>query len=210
MKTILCYGDSNTYGLRPDSNQRYPREIRWTGLLQKSLGEDYYVIEDGLSGRTTLWDDPIEEHKNGKTYLFPCLESHSPIDLVVLMLGTNDLKTRFSLTPFDIGASVENLVKCILKSEAGPDGQPPKILLISPAPIHSVGRDDLDNMFLDMEERSRALAHYYEIVANQHSVAFLDPKDVVETNELDGIHYSVRGHAVMAELVEKKVREILG
>lgn len=61
MKTILCYGDSNTYGLRPDSNQRYPREIRWTGLLQKSLGEDYYVIEEGLSGRTTLWDDPIEE-----------------------------------------------------------------------------------------------------------------------------------------------------
>ena len=87
MKTILCYGDSNTYGLRPDSNQRYPREIRWTGLLQKSLGEDYYVIEEGLSGRTTLWDDPIEEHKNGKTYLFPCLESHSPIDLVVLMLS---------------------------------------------------------------------------------------------------------------------------
>lgn len=209
MKTILCYGDSNTYGLKPDSNQRYPREVRWTGLLQKSLGEDYHVIEEGLSGRTTLWDDPIEEHKNGKTYLLPCLESHSPIDLVVLMLGTNDLKTRFSLTPFDIGASVENLVKCIQKSESGPEGQPPKILLISPAPIHSVGRDDLDHMFFDMEERSRALAHYYEIVAKRYSAAFLDPKDRVETNELDGIHYSVRGHAVMAGLVENKIREIL-
>ena len=102
MKTILCYGDSNTYGLKPDSSQRYPRDVRWTGILQKKLGEDYYVIEEGLSGRTTLWDDPIEEHKNGKTYLLPCLESHSPINLVVLMLGTNDLKTRFSLTPFDL------------------------------------------------------------------------------------------------------------
>ena len=109
MKSILCYGDSNTYGLMPDSPDRYPRDVRWTGILQKKLGEDYYVIEEGLSGRTTLWDDPIEEHKNGKKYLLPCLDSHKPVDLVILMLGTNDLKTRFSLTPFDIGASVEIL-----------------------------------------------------------------------------------------------------
>ena len=120
MKSILCYGDSNTYGLMPDSPDRYPRDVRWTGILQKKLGEDYYVIEEGLSGRTTLWDDPIEEHKNGKKYLLPCLDSHKPVDLVILMLGTNDLKTRFSLTPFDIGASVENLVKVLLKSDAVP------------------------------------------------------------------------------------------
>lgn len=101
MKSILCYGDSNTYGLMPDSPDRYPRDVRWTGILQKKLGEDYYVIEEGLSGRTTLWDDPIEEHKNGKKYLLPCLDSHKPVDLVILMLGTNDLKTRFSLTPFE-------------------------------------------------------------------------------------------------------------
>ena len=182
MKSILCYGDSNTYGLMPDSPDRYPRDVRWTGILQKKLGEDYYVIEEGLSGRTTLWDDPIEEHKNGKKYLLPCLDSHKPVDLVILMLGTNDLKTRFSLTPFDIGA---------------------------PVPIHSVGRDDLDHMFFDVEERSQALAHYYEEVANRYQIEYLNPGSAIETNELDGIHYSAKGHAAMAELMEKKVREIL-
>ena len=95
MKSILCYGDSNTYGLMPDSPDRYPRDVRWTGILQKKLGEDYYVIEEGLSGRTTLWDDPIEEHKNGKKYLLPCLDSQKPVDLVILMLGTNDLINSF-------------------------------------------------------------------------------------------------------------------
>lgn len=210
MKSILCYGDSNTYGLMPDSPDRYPRDVRWTGILQKKLGEDYYVIEEGLSGRTTLWDDPIEEHKNGKKYLLPCLDSHKPVDLVILMLGTNDLKTRFSLTPFDIGASVENLVKMLLKSDAGIDYQPPKVLLVTPVPIHSVGRDDLDHMFFDVEERSQALAHYYEEVANRYQIEYLNPGNAVETNELDGIHYSAKGHAAMAELMEKKVREILG
>ena len=182
MKSILCYGDSNTYGLMPDSPDRYPRDVRWTGILQKKLGEDYYVIEEGLSGRTTL---------------------------VILMLGTNDLKTRFSLTPFDIGASVENLVKVLLKSDAGIDYQPPKVLLVTPVPIHSVGRDDLDHMFFDVEERSQALAHYYEEVANRYLIEYLNPGSAIETNELDGIHYSAKGHAAMAELMEKKVREIL-
>ena len=166
MKSILCYGDSNTYGLMPDSPDRYPRDVRWTGILQKKLGEDYYVIEEGLSGRTTLWDDPIEEHKNGKKYV-------------------------------------------LLKSDAGIDYQPPKVLLVTPVPIHSVGRDDLDHMFFDVEERSQALAHYYEEVANRYQIEYLNPGNAVETNELDGIHYSAKGHAAMAELMEKKVREIL-
>lgn len=209
MKTILCYGDSNTYGLVPDSADRYPRNVRWTGILQEKLGSDYYVIEEGLSGRTTLWDDWIEEHKNGKTYLLPCLDSHKPLDLVVLMLGTNDLKTRFSLTAFDIGASVENLVRVLLRSDAGNGGQPPKVLLVTPVPIHSVGRDDLDHMFVGMEEKSQALARYYEEVAKRHAVEYMNPGNVVEISELDGIHYTERGHAIMAELMEKKIREIM-
>ena len=119
MKTILCYGDSNTYGLKSDLVSRYPRNVRWTGILQEKLGSEYYVIEEGLGGRTTVWDDPVEDYKNGKKYLLPCLDSHKPLDLVIIMLGTNDLKSRFSVTPFDIGASMENLVKTIIKSDAG-------------------------------------------------------------------------------------------
>jgi lysophospholipase L1-like esterase len=96
VKTILYYGDSNTWGSDPETGERFPAGVRWPGVLRMKLCGDYRVIEDGLLGRTTVWNDPIEgDHKNGRTYLRPCLESHSPVDLATLMLGTNDLKTRF-------------------------------------------------------------------------------------------------------------------
>lgn len=211
MKTILCYGDSNTYGLMSDLLNRYPRNVRWPGRLQKQLGEDFYVIEEGLGGRTTVWDDPVEEYKNGKKYLLPCLDSHKPIDLVVLMLGTNDLKARFGVSPFDIGVSIENLVHTIQKSDAGPGFGAPKVLLIVPVPIHSVGRkEDLDQMIPDMDVRSEALRVYYKNVAERCGVYYLDPCGKVEVNETDGIHYTPAGHAQMADLIEKKVHEIFG
>ena len=99
MTRILCYGDSNTWGYDPASGERFAADIRWTGVLRKVLASDRFeVIEEGLNGRTTVWDDPIEGQKNGRQYLIPCLESHRPLDLVVILLGTNDLKKRFSLS----------------------------------------------------------------------------------------------------------------
>ena len=209
MKTILCYGDSNTYGYIYDGAGRYPREVRWTGILQKNLGSEYYVIEEGLVGRTTVWDDPVEEYKNGKKYLFPCLESHKPIDLVIIMLGTNDLKARFSVSPYEIGNSMENLVRTILKSDAGLCEKAPKILLVTPVPLHSVGRTkDLDQMIPDMGRRSRAIEPYYREIAERYGLAYLNPDGLVEVNDVDGMHYTENGHAQMAALMEKKVREI--
>lgn len=208
MRSILCYGDSNTYGLMPGLVGRYPREVRWTGILQKLLGESYYIIEEGLGGRTTVWDDPIEEYKNGKKYLIPCLESHQPLDLVVIMLGTNDLKKRFSVSAFDIGAAMENLVKTILKSESGIDYNPPKVLLVTPVPIKSVGDGDLDQMLEDGEEKSRALGGYFQKVAEKYQTSYLDPGDSVETGTQDGIHFTVDGHRKMAELLAEKIDEI--
>lgn len=210
MKTILCYGDSNTYGLKSDLISRYPRDVRWTGILQKLLGEEYYIIEEGLGGRTTVWNDPIEEYKNGKAYLLPCLDSHKPLDLIIIMLGTNDLKCRFNVSPFDIGTSMENLVRTILKSDAGLDCKAPKILLLAPVPIHSVGNIDLDQMVPDMEKRSAMLPYYYKQIAEKYNIFYIDPGDRIEINETDGIHYTEKGHRVMAELLEKKVKEILG
>lgn len=113
MRRILCYGDSNTWGYDAAADDRFPEEVRWTGVLQQLLGEGFRVIEEGQPGRTTVWDDPIEEHRNGKTALYSVLESQSPVDLVVLMLGTNDLKPRFSLNAFDIAAGLERLVRII-------------------------------------------------------------------------------------------------
>ncbi len=103
IKTILCYGDSNTYGYVPETGMRYPRDIRYPGRLQNLFGEEYTVIEEGCNGRTTIHDDPIDGWKNGLDYLKPCLNSHKPIDIVILMLGSNDLKITFHLTAIHPG-----------------------------------------------------------------------------------------------------------
>ena len=111
MKTIVCYGDSNTYGYNPENGFRYEYEERWTTILQKELKDSAIVIPEGLNGRTTSFEDELRPGRNGATYLDPCLHSHGPIDLVVLMLGTNDLKIRFQATPTDIGKGIDRLIK---------------------------------------------------------------------------------------------------
>ena len=208
MKSILCYGDSNTYGLMPDLTNRYPRDVRWTGRLQKQLGEEYYVIEEGLGGRTTVWDDPIEEHKNGKKYLLPCLESHKPIDLVVLLLGTNDLKERFHVSSFCIATAIENLLNAIEASASGPNFTAPKLLLVCPVPIRDVGNRDLHRMLESGYAKSLELPEYYAQIAQRRNIPYLDPSGLVETSDSDGIHYTEQGHAVMANLIEEKIRKI--
>jgi len=133
-KTILCYGDSNTWGAIPGAkHERFPRKDRWPGVLQHLLGNGYYVIEEGLSGRTTVLEDVFEEGRNGKQLLLPCLRTHKPIDFVLLMLGSNDLKARYAMTPFDISKAVGVLVTMIQQSQSGLNNCSPNILLIAPA-----------------------------------------------------------------------------
>ena len=115
MKNVLCYGDSNTHGYDGVTGGRFPWGVRWTSLVQEALKEEQVrIIEEGQNGRTTVWDDPIEGMKSGLKYLIPCLESHSPLDVVVLMLGTNDIKQRFSLSASDVAAGAE---KCYITAE---------------------------------------------------------------------------------------------
>ena len=134
MKTIVCYGDSNTYGYNPENGFRYEYEERWTTILQKELKDSAIVIPEGLNGRTTSFEDELRPGRNGATYLDPCLHSHGPIDLVVLMLGTNDLKIRFQATPTDIGKGIDRLIKMIksITPQKRQDGRSAKILLMAP------------------------------------------------------------------------------
>ena len=155
-KTILCYGDSNTWGWNPATQSRYVRDERWPGVLRQELGEGYLVIEEGLNGRTTVWDDPIEGYKNGKEYLIPCLETHKPIDLVIIMLGTNDLKARFSVPACDVAAGAGVLVDIIAKSETGPGDGAPQVLLIAPPPIAKLS--EFAEMFEGGAAKSRMLS----------------------------------------------------
>src|SRR5271154_2317577 len=115
MKRVLCYGDSNTWGTAPMKNmddvRRHEPHVRWPGAMVAALGSDWTLVEEGLGGRTTVHDDPIEGiYKNGKTYLQPCLESHWPLDAIALMLGTNDLKPKFSLSANDIASGIGALL----------------------------------------------------------------------------------------------------
>jgi len=208
MKVILCYGDSNTWGFDPLTQDRFPPRVRWTGVLARQLGEGYQVIEEGLSGRTTVWDDPVEGlHKNGKEYLLPCLESHQPIDLVVLMLGTNDLKMRFSVPATDIAASVGVLVDVIQKSAAGIAGAAPRVLLIAPPPVGKLS--EFAEMFSDAEARSHKLSEYYRVVATQYGCDFLNAGDFIVSSDLDGIHFEADQHKKLGEAVALHVKEIL-
>jgi len=206
MRTILCYGDSNTWGASPSSGERLDMNTRWAGILRNSLGKDYHIVEEGLCGRTTVWDDPIEEHKNGKKYLLPCLESHRPLDLVIILLGTNDLKHRFSLTAFDIAAGAGLLARMAQKSLCGPNGKSPEVLLVAPPPLAKL--TGLSEMFQGGNEKSREFSKYYRIIADELSCHYLDAGSVIVSSNLDGIHFDPQEHEKLGDAIHRKVVQI--
>lgn len=212
-RTILCFGDSNTYGAMPtlarSGRHRFARDRRWPGVLARQLGSHWHVVEEGLPSRTTVHSDPIEgAHKNGLAALPTCLESHMPIDLVILMLGTNDLKSRFSVSPGDIADSLETLARFISSSETGPDGLAPKILVISPPPIVEV--DWFADMFRDGEEKSKHLGKLIEAMCLRRGIAHLDAASVVDTSAIDGIHLDSDAHRELGMAIAQKCRLIFG
>lgn len=183
-KTILCYGDSNTWGRMPDRSGRYDAATRWTGQLQDMLGYDFYVIEEGLGGRTTNLDDP-DSIKNGLTYLIPCLKSHTPLDYIVIMLGTNDFKFRFKRTAEDVANAIAGMIDTVKSMSDA------KILIVSPATINpSAPRfDEFYSEYYDGSagEKSTALGDKLQTVARMHNCLYLDAATIVKTGE-DGVH----------------------
>jgi lysophospholipase L1-like esterase len=214
MKRILCYGDSNTWGYDPVSGDRYEREIRWTGVLRAALenieggGPGYEIIEEGLNGRTTVWEDPIEGYKNGYSYLIPCLETHRPLDLVILMLGTNDLKKRFDVPAFDIAEGAGVLVGVVQKSAAGHNGSDPPVLLMAPPPVAKLTA--FAEMFEGAEQKSRRLGEHYRRMAQQSSCAFLDTASVIHSSDVDGIHFDISEHRKLGLAVAEIVQTLVG
>jgi lysophospholipase L1-like esterase len=208
MKRILCYGDSNTWGYDPIRQDRYARDVRWTGVSANALGAGYEVIEEGLNGRTTVWDDPIEGYKNGYNYLIPCLETHRPLDLVVILLGTNDLKMRFSVSAYDIAQSVAVLVSVVQKSIAGANGSAPSVLLLAPPPIATLS--NYAEMFIGAEPKSHKLGVHYRRVAQELNCAFLDTAEIIVSSEVDGIHFDPDEHRKLGQAVAARVKEMIG
>ncbi|WP_317856175.1 SGNH/GDSL hydrolase family protein [Chakrabartyella piscis] len=209
MKNILCFGDSNTFGEIPEGG-RYARNERWTGLLQQKLGDEYYVIEEAMNGRTTVWEDPIQEDRCGIKSLPLCLHCHKPLDLVILFLGTNDVKNYYPVIPEMIGRSMERLIEV---TQGFPYGDkymtaPPKILVVSPTYVgEDVEKGTMPQFDNQAREKSMRLAPIYEAVATKHNCYFLDAAKYADTGA-DYVHLKKEGHVALAEAFAEKITDI--
>ena len=209
MNNILCFGDSNTWGYSPVDGTRYPTNIRWTGVLQKSLGADYHVIEEGLNGRTTFINEEGDEARplrSGSDVLQVILESHRPLDFVIIMLGTNDLKLEFNLTAEQIAQGAKELCETVLNSEYLVDN-PPQILLISPTHIGSTIMPDEEEFFEQAREKSLQFAEHYEKAAAELGVHFLDAASIVVPSKVDGVHWDADQHVKFGKYVAQILLE---
>ncbi len=201
MITILCFGDSNTYGSNPDgSPPRHPYGVRWTTRLQQILGTGFQIIEEGMGGRTTVWEDPLEPGRCGMTFLPVALQSHKPLDLVILSLGTNDCKNFFSASERVIARGMNRLVETVRRFDYGPAAAP-KILIVSP--IH-MGKEVSHSIFESVDEESarkaRQLAPYYREIAVKNGCEFLDASTVAGPGS-DQLHMDGAGHKALAEAI---------
>ena len=222
MKNILIYGDSNTYGANPETTPatindpdmifRLGEGVRWPSVLQQLLGTDEYrIIEEGLCGRTTVFRDQVMPWCEGREYLKPCVLTHSPLDLVVIMLGTNDLKTAFNPNVNDLGQAMAELAQIVLNPFIYMDGKVPKLMIISPVRIG----DNLENSFLYgmFDEKSRELSYKlpeaYRMTALRCGCEFMDAGEYAEPSVIDSVHMTPENHRKLAEAVCEKIKNIL-
>lgn len=216
-KHIVCLGDSNTHGYCADPSDcadgsllRFNETERWTCLLQKALGENYLVLEEGLSGRTTVFQDSLYEGLAAIDYITPCLKSHEPVSLLIIMLGTNDTKERFGANAACISLGLERLIKKAKSVDCwGPDGKP-NILIVCPPPIDprmeqsSVG----PCMGAGCAEKSRCLPPLYENTAGQNDCHFYNAKDC-SFNQIDYMHLTSQGHIQLAKALSELVPQYM-
>lgn len=213
MKRILCYGDSNTWGHDPENGaRRVPDEYRWGQVLQQKLGTEYSVIEEGLCGRRTAGDGVLNLPENrawdGYEYFLPCIRSHVPLELVIIMLGTNDLQIPFDLQPEYTGEMLGKYIEAVEEVSRLRELPMPKVLLISPIAVDpSVTKHEFFNEIMGAQsvEKSKKLAPIIESVAAKYNVHYLKAEDYAKASELDGIHMNSENHVLLGEAVYNKV-----
>ena len=213
-RRIVCFGDSNTWGYNPESGSRYSDDIRWTKLLEKKLGGDYRIIEEGQNGRTIANPDPWEwGTKCGMDQILPILESHMPMEVLVIMLGSNDLKSKFGLPAPDIAGSLQNMLKSVRGHLRYYLNNPDlKILIIAPPALGENFASSPFAEFFDADsvvQKSKDISKWFELVAGQFGCEFLDATSQVTAGDVDSLHLSPEGHAKLAELVYQKLKSML-
>lgn len=215
MKNILCFGDSNTWGIDPmaflegRTNIRHAYEVRWTGRLQKELGNGYRVIEEGLNGRTTVFPDHTTNGRCGIDIFPILLESHSPLELVIIMLGTNDCKPIFSASAQDIAMGMARLVRTALDPMLyAPWSKPPKVLIAAPVPFGELAPGDMCEGE-PILAKSKALAGAYKATTEMFGCDFIDLAPYGETMPGEGVHLTAKAHGEIAKAYADKIREII-
>lgn len=211
MKTVLCFGDSNTHGTIPmrshDEVSRYGFTQRWPGVLQAALGSDWRVIEEGLPGRTSSFDDPEEgKNRNALRYWEACLQSHRPLDAIIIMLGTNDLKARFMATAERIGKGVASLIN-IAYQNTSPRNRHPHILIVAPAPISEVGI--FCDAFAGAQKKSQKLPAELTKLAQCLGVQVLQAGEHCEVSDVDGIHLDAKAHQQLGMAIFASIKPLL-
>jgi lysophospholipase L1-like esterase len=214
-KRILCFGDSLTWGWVPVADgmptERFPREVRWTGVLADQLGAGHVVIEEGLSARTTNLDDPLDPRLNGAAYLPSCLASHLPLDLVILMLGTNDTKAYFDRSPLDIALGMSLLVTQVLTSGGGVGTTypAPQVLVMAPPPLAPTPHPWFQLIFGGSQEKTAQLAQVYSAMASFVKVPFFDAGSAIATEGVDGVHFTEQNNRDLGVALAEQVRGLL-
>lgn len=211
-KHIVCFGDSNTHGYNAFNDGRFDEDERWTCLLQKALGEDYLILEEGLSGRTTCFEDPLFEGLSGLSVIYPILMSHEPVDLLIIMLGTNDTKERFGASAPCIGLGLKRLVEKAISIKDCWRNRKPDILIITPQNIgkgyetsHVAG-----TMGRGCAEKSQGLSEQYRGIAELTGCRYLDANEMISAppNDVDFMHLTKEGHKELAQALAEYIRKI--
>lgn len=211
MKTVLAFGDSLTWGYDPEQLGRHAYEDRWTSVLQKALGHGVRVIAEGLNGRTTAYDDHLADcERNGVKLLPSVLETHKPLDLVIIMLGTNDMKRGVAGTAIAATKGMDRLIKLVRHHDWGFGFEPPEILVVSPPAISETANAHYAAMFRGALDESAMLASFYGDLADEAGCGFFDAGSVAETSPLDGIHLDAENTRAIGRGLEPIVRMMLG
>lgn len=206
MKRILCFGDSNTWGCNGADFSRYPEHVRWTGLLADALGPDYRVIEEGLNGRTTAFSDLIEPERCAIEHVMPILLSAMPVDLIIVMLGTNDAKTHFHVNSTEIGYGLEELLLKMQYILRKSHSKAEFLVIAPPNMAEEYDRAQLDDASF---EKIHELGPIYKAIADNMGMHYLNAWNLHLATGVDGLHLNEKGHAALAEAVLAKVKEIL-
>jgi len=201
-KTIVCYGDSNTWGRIPEG-ERYPRSIRWPGALQMLLGENYEVVEEGLNGRTFVAEDLEAPQKTGITHLKAILKTHLPIDLIIVMLGTNDVKILYNLNAEEIAQHLEETIKLIQVEGIK------KILVVCPPSIVERSDGKTDERYINRSKITEELPEHFKKVSDKSGCSYINAEEYISSSKIDGFHFDSEMHKKLAEVLSKEIKKII-